>query len=86
MWVDHPRGTMFYCPDCNSELPCHDHAEERNWRHLESCQFKTRLIARHLRVNCPKHGVKAVPIAWAERSSRFTLMFVRFAIDVLQAT
>ncbi len=84
--VDHPRGTKFCCPDCNTELPCHDHAEERRWRHLDSCQFKTMLIARQPRVNCPKHGVKTVLVPWAEKNSRFTLMFVRFAIDVLLAT
>ncbi len=84
--VEHPRGTKFCCPDCNTELPCHDHAEERRWRHLDSCQFKTILIARQPRVNCPTHGVKTVLVPWAEKSSRFTLMFVRFAIDVLLAT
>lgn len=84
--VDHPRGSKFCCPECKTELPCHDHAEERRWRHLDSCQFKTILIARQPRVNCPEHGVKTVSVPWAEKSSRFTLMFVRFAIDVLLAT
>jgi transposase len=37
-------------------------------------------------VNCPEHGVKNVSLPWAEKSSRFTLMFERFAIDVLLAT
>ncbi len=84
--VDHPRGSKFCCPECKTELPCHDHAEERRWRHLDSCQFKTILIARQPRVNCPEHGVKTASVPWAEKSSRFTLMFVRFAIDVLLAT
>jgi transposase len=43
------------------------------------------LIARKPRVNCPKHGVKIVLVPWAEKNSRFTIMFVRFAIDVLLA-
>ena len=37
-------------------------------------------------MNCPTHGVKTVVVPWAEKSSRFTLMFVRFAIDILLAT
>lgn len=37
-------------------------------------------------MNCPEHGVKTVSVPWAEKSSRFTLMFVRFATDVLLAT
>ena len=26
--ADHPRGTKFCCPDCDTELPCHDYAEK----------------------------------------------------------
>lgn len=84
--VDHPRGTKFCCPECEQKLPCHDHAEERRWRHLDSCQFKTILVARLPRVKCPQHGVKTVHVPWAEKHSRFTMLFERFAIDVLQCT
>jgi transposase len=84
--VDHPGGSRFYCPECKTELSCHDHAEERGWRHLDSCQFETILIACQPRVNCPENGVKTVSVPWAGRSSCFTLMFVRFVIDVLLAT
>jgi hypothetical protein len=56
--VGHPRGTKFKCPACERELPCYDHAETRCWRHLDSCQFKTFLVARQPRVNGPEHGVK----------------------------
>jgi hypothetical protein len=56
--VEHPRGTKFCCPECQLELPCYDHAEERRWRHLDSCQFKTLLSASVPRVKCPEHGVR----------------------------
>ena len=84
--VSHPRGTRFVCPECEQELPCYDHAEERRWRHLDSCQYKTILVARVPRVNCPEHGVKNVALPWAEKSSRFTILFERLAIDILLAT
>lgn len=83
--VEHPRASKFCCPVCNCQLACHDHADKRRWRHLDSCQFKTVLVARIPRVKCPEHGVKNVAVPWAEKSSRFTLMFERFAIDVLLA-
>ena len=83
--VEHPRGAKFCCPECSAELPCHDHAAERRWRHLDSCQFKTVLIARTPRVKCPEHGVRNATLPWAEKGSRFTIMFERFAIDVLMA-
>ena len=84
--VEHPVGTKFCCPECQEELACYDHAEERRWRHLDLCQFKTILIGRVPRVNCPDHGVKTVTVPWALSHSRFTLMFERFAIEVLLMT
>lgn len=86
IFVEHPRGTRFCCPKCKSELACYDHAEERKWRHLDTCQFKTILHARQPRVQCPEHGVQLVSVPWAEKSSRFTIMFERLAIDVLKVT
>jgi transposase len=83
--VAHPRGEKFCCPECNQELTCHDHAPERRWRHLDSCQFRTVLIAKTPRVKCPEHGVKTAAVPWAEKGSRFTMLFERFAIDVLLA-
>lgn len=35
---------------------------------------------------CPKHGVRQVRLPWAEERSRFTLLFERFAIEVLSNT
>lgn len=84
--VEHPKGTMFCCPECKKMLSCYDHGEERQWRHLDSCQFKTILIGRVPRVECPEHGVKSVAVPWAEPHSRFTIMFERFAIEVLLMT
>ena len=84
--VEHPPGTKFCCPECQKELACYDHAEERRWRHLDSCQYKTILIGRVPRVDCPEHGVKTVTVPWALPHSRFTIMFERFAIEVLLMT
>jgi hypothetical protein len=39
--VEYPRGMTFGCSDCQRELPCYDHAGERRWWHLDSCQFIT---------------------------------------------
>lgn len=86
VFVEHPSGTKFCCPECSKQLPCYDHTQERQWRHLDSCQFKTILHASIPRVDCPEHGVKQVQVPWAEKGSRFTSLFERFAIQVLLAT
>ncbi len=49
-------------------------------------QFKTMLHAAVPRAKCSEHGVKQASVPWAEANSRFTLLFERFAIDVLLAT
>jgi transposase len=86
IWVDHPKETRFACPDCGMALAVYDHAEERCWRHLDSCQFMTILHARVPRIACPEHGVQQAAVSWAEPWARFTTLFERLAIDVLRET
>ena len=84
VWAEHSEDAAWACPRCTKTLPLYDHAEERTWRHLDSCQFQTHLHARIPRVECGEHGVIQVTVPWAEPRSRFTLLFERFAIDVLR--
>jgi transposase len=86
VWTEHSGKAIFTCPECGTKCGLHDHDEERTWRHLDSCHFETHLHARVPRVRCPEHGVRQVAVPWAEPRSRFTLMFERFAIDVLMET
>lgn len=86
VWARHTDGHRFGCPECDVALAVYDHAEERVWRHLDSCQFMTYLHARAPRVNCPEHGVRQARLPWAQARSRFTSLFERLAIDVLLAT
>ena len=62
------------CPECSKEGVLHDH-RTRRWRHLDSCNHKTIIEASIPRVSCEKHGVKHIPVSWAEKNSRFTLEF-----------
>ena len=86
VWAEHAEGVRWSCPECGGELAVYDHAEERVWRHLDSCQFLTYLHAQPPRVQCPQHGVRQVRLPWAEPRARFTTLFERLAIDVLQDT
>ncbi|MGH7209128.1 MAG: ISL3 family transposase [Nitrospiraceae bacterium] len=86
VWVDHRPGVKWMCPHCGEEsddLWCRDHAGERAWRHLDTCQFQTYLHARIPRVDCPEHGVVNVSVPWAEAHSRFTLLMESWIIEVL---
>jgi transposase len=77
-------NTVWACPLCKARM----HIKEwrtRRWRHLDSCQFKTILEAAVPLVECAEHGAQTVQVPWAEGSSRFTLFFERFAVQVLEA-
>ena len=78
-----PKGERWVCPECEAAAPIHDH-QERTWRHLDTCQFKTFVHARVPRLNCPRHGIKQLRVAWAEPGSRFTALFEALAIDWLK--
>jgi transposase len=84
--VEPAADAPWCCPECQQPVPGYDGREERAWRHLDSCQFTTWLVARLPRVQCPTHGVKTVAAPWAEPHSRFTVAFACFAQRVLQAT
>ena len=70
------------CPKCGKAVKRHDH-RKREWRHLDTCQLETRLVADVPRTSCPVHGVLTMPVPWASGSSRFTLLFETLVIDWL---
>src|SRR5207244_1400305 len=80
-----PASTRWVCPECLAAAPIHDH-QERSWRHLDTCQFKTFVHARVPRLNCPRHGIKQLRVPWGEAGSRFTALFEALAIDWLRQT
>lgn len=82
VWVEH-GSYSWSCPECGVACSIYDHQDERTWRHLDTMQYTTLLHARPPRVNCAEHGVRLARLPWADPKSRFTLLFERFAIDVL---
>jgi len=79
-------GAAAKCPECGRECSIHDCAPERTWRHLDTMQFTTLIRARTPRSDCPEHGVKTMTVPWAAPQGRFTLLFERFAVEVLLAS
>jgi transposase len=83
VYVEH-GDYAWECPECGRQSALYDHQPERTWRHLDTMQYTTLLHARPPRVNCEEHGPRAARLPWADPKSRFTLLFERFAIDVLR--
>jgi hypothetical protein len=68
------------CPICGAAATLYDHREERRWRHLDSCQFQTYLVASLPRARPLCHAWRAygrgsVDPAPLPPHSRFTLLF-----------
>lgn len=64
----------------------YDHAPEREWRHLDTLQYKTYLVCRLPRVRTALGRVKTIAPPWADGHERHTYLFERMAIDLLKAT
>jgi transposase len=85
VFLNHPVGIQWPCPECGTLCNLYDHQPTRAWRHLDTCQYQTILHADPPRSNCDQHGPRNVKLPWAEQRSRFTLLFERLAIDWLGA-
>ena len=81
--VEQEAGTKQCCPTCGEVSPGYD-SRKRRWRHLDTCQYKTILVADVPRVECEEHGVITVSVPWAEPGTGFTAMFEALVIDWLK--
>ena len=81
--VEH-KSVRDCCSECSQLRKIKDHAPERQWRHLDTMNFETIIKARVPRTNCTQCGVKTVAVPWADKHSRFTLMFEAFAVSVFE--
>ena len=80
-------GDEYACPDCQASCPIYDRrGDTRKWRHLDTMQFETMIESDIPRIKCSEHGVKSITMPWADKHSRFTLLFEAFAIRVLHAS
>lgn len=83
VYVEQAPGAEQHCPKCG-KLCCGYDSRRRQWRHLDTCQYKTILVADVPRVECEEHGVVTVCVPWAEPGSGFTSLFEALVIDWLK--
>jgi transposase len=75
-------STAHTCPTCGKPCPGYD-TRRRSWRHLDTCQYQTVLVANVPRVQCAEHGVLQIVTPWAEPGSGFTSLMECLVIDWL---
>ena len=83
VYIQRKQGVSLSCPQCGKSCAGYD-TKQREWRHLDTCQFKTILVADIPRTQCPEHGVHQIHVPWAEPGSGFTALFERLVIDWLK--
>jgi transposase len=64
VYLEHGELESWRCPECAASCQLHDHQGERQWRHLDTCQYQTILHARPPRTECSEHGVRVVKLGW----------------------
>jgi transposase len=77
------KDAALRCPQCDAVCPRYD-AKQRKWRHLDTMQYETHLLAEVPRAECAEHGVHQIKVPWAEPGSRFTAMFEGLVIEWLK--
>lgn len=76
------EGEALSCPECGRASPRYD-KRRRRWRHLDTCQYQTYVVADVPRVTCKEHGCLMINVEWAEPRSRFTALFESVVIEWL---
>ncbi|MCI0574142.1 MAG: ISL3 family transposase, partial [Myxococcaceae bacterium] len=84
VFVEHGGEGRLACPECGQPASRYD-KRERRWRHLDTCQYRTILVAQVPRVDCAEHGVKTIRVPWAEPGSPFTALYEALVIDWLRS-
>lgn len=83
--VELQRGIIWSDPEVEGGR-AHIHGwTERQWRHLDTCQFETIIKASIPQLKYSSGKVEELAVPWAERYARVTVLMEAFALRVLAA-
>lgn len=81
--VECDPGTLWVDPETGGRATVHGW-RERRWRHLDTCDFETWVIAKVPRIKLSSGSVINARVPWAEDYGRFTIAMERRLILVLK--
>jgi len=79
------KGQVWADPTDNTKRAHINGWGERQWRHLDTCQFETLIKARVPQLKYANGTVEELIVPWAQRYSRVTTLMTGFVIKLLQA-
>jgi transposase len=83
--VELKKGQVWADPT-NERARAHIHGwNEREWRHLDTCQFNTVIKARVPQLKYSDGSVEELTVPWAQRYSRVTTLMESFVLKLLEA-
>ena len=83
VFVSTRAKALVACPVCGERYRIHDRAE-RTWRHSDMGEAECFITARVPRCDCPRCGVKQIPVPWAREFVGYTDYFERRAMSLMQ--
>ncbi len=83
VFVQCDRGVVWGDPETQQDR-AHVHGwVQREWRHLDTCQLETRIVAEVPRLKFKSGRVEDAAVPWAERYSRITRLMEAFVVRLL---
>src|ERR1039457_4941742 len=82
--VELKRGQVWADPTDSTKRAHINGWNERQWRHLDTCQFETIIKARVPQLKYSNGEVEELAVPWAERYSRITLLMEAFVVKLLE--
>ena len=79
-------GKKVHCPETMELCSLYDHAPNREWRHLDTMEYKTFISCKLPRIKNSQGNVVTIIPPWADKHTRHTHLFEHAIIDLLLAT
>lgn len=79
-------GKKCECPDSFDLCSVYDHAPSREWRHLDTMDYKTYIVCKLPRITNKDGKIRTISPPWASKHDRHTLKFEHKVINLLLAT
>ena len=80
------KAGQVWADPTNAQARAHIHGwTEREWRHLDTCQFETIIKARVPQLKYSDGSVQELRVPWAERYSRVSTLMEAFVLKLLEA-